>query len=51
MLRRTAQIEGLLSLWEDAVKLHGNVYEDALVLKYAHQRYTNYLAWLRWSGQ
>ena len=51
VLRRTAQIEGLLSLWQDAVKLHGNVYEDALVLKYAHQRYTNYLAWLRWSGQ
>ena len=25
-------------------------YDDILVLKYLHQRYTNYLAWLRWQG-
>ncbi len=25
-------------------------YDDLLVLKYLHQRYTNYLAWLRWQG-
>ena len=24
--------------------------DDILVLKYLHQRYTNYLAWLRWQG-
>lgn len=50
VLRRTARIEELLALWQDAVKLYGNVYDDALALKYAHQRYSGYLAWLRWSG-
>ncbi|WP_307844499.1 MoxR family ATPase [Actinotalea solisilvae] len=50
VLRRTARIEELLALWQDAIKLYGNVYDDALALKYAHQRYSGYLAWLRWSG-
>ncbi|WP_309232706.1 ATPase [Actinotalea sp. JY-7885] len=50
VLRRTARIEGLLALWQDSVKLYGSVYDDALALKYAHQRYSGYLAWLRWSG-
>jgi len=48
--RRLAQIEGVLSGWEDATKLHGSLFEDALALKYAHQRYSAYLSWLRWSG-
>lgn len=48
--RRTARIERILETWQDATKLYGSVYEDALALKYAHQRYTNYLAWLRWSS-
>lgn len=48
--RRTARIEQVLGVWQDATKLYGSVYEDALALKYAHQRYSNYLAWLRWSG-
>lgn len=47
---RLARIEGLLARWEQATKLHGDVYDDALALKYAHQRYSAYLSWLRWSG-
>jgi MoxR-like ATPase len=50
VLRRTAQIEQLLDSWQTGRKLHGHLYDDALVLKYAHQRYTNYLTWLRWSA-
>ena len=50
VLRRMAGVEALLASWQDGRKLHGHLYDDALVLKYAHQRYTNYLAWLRWSG-
>ena len=38
--RRLAQIEGVLAGWEDATKLHGSLYDDALALKYAHQRYS-----------
>lgn len=48
--RRLAHVEGILAGWQDATKLHGSLYEDALALKYAHQRYSGYLAWLRWSG-
>ncbi|GAA3812450.1 MoxR family ATPase [Cellulomonas soli] len=49
--RRLAHIEGLLAGWQDATKLHGHVYEDALALKYAHQRYSGYLRWLGWGGR
>ena len=28
-------------------KLYGHLYDDLLKLKYLHQRYTNYVAWLR----
>jgi len=28
-------------------KLYGHLYDDLLKLKYLHQRYTNYLHWLR----
>ena len=28
-------------------KLYGHLYDDLLKLKYLHQRYTNYLRWLR----
>ena len=48
VLARMAEIEKILAGWEGGRKLHGHVYDDALVLKYAHQRYTNYLSWLRW---
>ena len=45
---RLAQVERVLAGWQDQRKLHGHLYDDTLVLKYLHQRYTNYLAWLRW---
>lgn len=47
---RLERIERLLAEWSQGRKLHGTVYDDILVLKYLHQRYTNYLAWLRWQG-
>lgn len=47
--RRLARIEGVLRGWERATKLHGDVYDDALALKYAHQRYSSYLRWLETS--
>lgn len=48
--RRLEQIERLIASWSTGRKLYGTVYDDLLVLKYLHQRYTNYLAWLRWKG-
>ena len=39
-------IESILRRWEQATKLHGNTFEDALALKYAHQRYSSYRRWL-----
>ena len=48
--RRLEQIERLLGEWSAGRKLYGTVYDDILVLKYLHQRYTNYLAWLQWQG-
>lgn len=47
---RLERIERLLASWSTGRKLYGTVYDDILVLKYLHQRYTNYLAWLRWQG-
>ena len=47
---RCEKIERLLAQWSTGRKLYGTVAEDILVLKYLHQRYTNYLAWLRWKG-
>ena len=35
---------------EEIVRL-GHVFEDAMALKYAHQRYFAYLSWLEWSGR
>ena len=45
---RLARVERVLAGWSDQRKLHGHLYDDALALKHLHQRYTNYLAWLRW---
>lgn len=45
---RLERIERLVGQWSSGRKLYGTVYDDLLVLKYLHQRYTNYLAWLRW---
>jgi hypothetical protein len=42
------KIERLLSNWSKSRKMYGHMYDDALKLKYLHQRYTNYLKWLLW---
>jgi MoxR-like ATPase len=47
---RLARIESLLAEWSRSRKLYGHVYDDALALKYLHQRYVNYRAWLRWTS-
>jgi len=49
VLARLSTIERILSGWQ-RVKLHGDMYDDALALKYAHQRYSSYLRWLRWES-
>jgi MoxR-like ATPase len=43
---RLVRIERLIGEWSRSRKLYGHVYDDVLVLKYLHQRYTNYLRWL-----
>ena len=48
---RLTAIERLLATWSRGRKLTGHLYDDLLTLKYLHQRYTNYLAWLDWSGR
>ncbi len=42
------KIERVLGEWSKGRKLYGNLYDDILKLKYLHQRYTNYLSWLKW---
>jgi hypothetical protein len=44
---RLGRIERLIAEWSRGRKLYGHLYEDLLQLKYLHQRYTNYLRWLR----
>jgi MoxR-like ATPase len=46
--KRLAKIERLLADWSAGRKLYGHLFDDVLLLKYLHQRYTNYLHWLRW---
>lgn len=43
---RLVRIERTLAEWTAGRKLYGTVYDDVIALKYVHQRYTNYLAWL-----
>ncbi len=45
---RLVEIERLLASWSKQRKLFGHLYDDVLYLKYLHQRYTNYRAWLQW---
>ncbi|HMU75483.1 MAG TPA: ATPase, partial [Elusimicrobiota bacterium] len=47
---RLARIVELLEEWSRGRKFYGHMYDDVLQLKYLHQRYTNYLKWLRWKG-
>ncbi len=44
---RLAEIERLVDQRVKGRKLYGHLYDDLLKLKYLHQRYTNYLHWLR----
>lgn len=44
---RLARIERTIEERAKARKLYGHLYDDLLKLKYLHQRYTNYLHWLR----
>jgi MoxR-like ATPase len=44
---RLVRIEKLIASLTKGKKLYGHLYDDLLKLKYLHQRYTNYLAWLR----
>jgi MoxR-like ATPase len=44
---RLARIERLVAERVKGRKLYGHLYDDLLKLKYLHQRYTNYLHWLR----
>jgi MoxR-like ATPase len=44
---RINKIERLVGEWTKGRKLYGHLYDDLLKLKYLHQRYTNYLHWLR----
>lgn len=44
---RLVAIEKLVSEQVRGKKLYGHLYDDLLKLKYLHQRYTNYLHWLR----
>ncbi len=44
---RLSAIERILGDLSKGRKLYGPIYDDILKLKYLHQRYTNYLAWLR----
>jgi MoxR-like ATPase len=47
---RLTKIERLFNTWSKGRKLYGHLYDDVLKLKYLHQRYTNYLRWLKWKG-
>lgn len=42
------RIEKVLDEWSTGRKLYGHLHDDILKLKYIHQRYSNYLRWLRW---
>lgn len=44
---RLVRIERTIAEWAKGKKLYGHLYDDLLQLKYLHQRYTNYLRWLR----
>ena len=44
---RLVKIERLITEQSKGRKLYGHLYDDLLKLKYLHQRYTNYLLWLK----
>ena len=48
--QRLVKIERQLSEMAKSKKMYGHLYDDVLLLKYLHQRYTNYLSWLKWQN-
>ena len=48
--RQLAGIERTLREWSGTRKIYGHMFDDILKLKYLHQRYTNYLRWLKWKN-
>lgn len=48
--KRLSKIEHLIERRVSDKKLYGPLYDDLLKLKHLHQRYTNYLSWLRNAG-
>ena len=48
--KRLTAIERTLREWSSGRKLYGHMFDDILKLKYLHQRYTNYLQWLKWKA-
>lgn len=46
---RLVKIERHLQSLSEGRKLYGHLHDDILMLKYLHQRYTNYLNWLQWN--
>jgi MoxR-like ATPase len=44
---RLTRIERVVGEWGKGKKLYGHLYDDLIQLKYLHQRYNNYLRWLR----
>ncbi|MGO4783621.1 AAA family ATPase [Cryobacterium sp. W22_MBD10_FK3] len=48
--QRLTAIESLISTIAKQGKLYGRHFDDLLALKYLHQRYTNYVSWLGFSG-
>lgn len=47
---RLAKIEVLLVDFQSQAPFRGPTYESIIKLKYLHQRYINYLNWLRWKN-
>jgi hypothetical protein len=45
--QQLVRIERLVAELTAGQKLYGHLYDDLIKLKYLHQRYTNYLRWLK----
>ncbi len=46
--KELAKIEKILKKISEERKIYGHIYDNVIKLKYLHQRYTNYLRWLKW---
>ena len=47
---RLVKVERSLKKLAAGRKMYGHLFDDVLLLKVLHQRYSNYLRWLRWKG-